>query len=311
VSVRAERIEVARAVDILATAQRFVVLKRVGLSSPEYFGPCPACGGKDRFGVNVKKQVWNCRGCDKGGDSIDLVRHALDVGFAEAVADLAGEERRPPERESRRSNRPPGDEDYERRQREKARWLWAQRRPLEGSIGEKYLRQARAYRGPLPATLGFLKPLRPEHHPALIAAFSIPEEIEPGVLASPANVNSVLLVRLKPDGSGKADVGEDERQKITVGPHPGVPVVVAPVNDLLGLAIAEGLEDAVTAAAIGLGAWAAGGASFMPKLADAVPSYVECVTIFAHPDDGLKFARELERLLLDRGFEVRFDDGQA
>jgi hypothetical protein len=38
----------------------------------------------------------------------------------------------------------------------KARWLWSQRRPLTGSIGEAYLRDARGYNGPLPATLGFL-----------------------------------------------------------------------------------------------------------------------------------------------------------
>ena len=39
-------------------------------SRHEYVGPCPACGGNDRFGVNVIKNIWNCRQCAKGGDVI-------------------------------------------------------------------------------------------------------------------------------------------------------------------------------------------------------------------------------------------------
>lgn len=43
---------------------------------PEYQGPCPRCGGKDRFAVNRKKSVWNCRGCGAGGrDGIGLAAH--------------------------------------------------------------------------------------------------------------------------------------------------------------------------------------------------------------------------------------------
>ena len=40
----------------------------------------------------------------------------------------------------------------------------------------------------------------------------------------------------------------------------------------------------------------------MPKLADAVPSYIEAVTIWAHPDPaGQKGARELAARLRARG----------
>lgn len=49
---------------------------------PEHQGPCPRCGGNDRFAVNRKKGVWNCRGCGAGGrDGIGLAAHAkhLDV----------------------------------------------------------------------------------------------------------------------------------------------------------------------------------------------------------------------------------------
>jgi len=55
----------------------------------EYAGPCPACGGKDRFRAwpsrdDGKKQVWMCRGCDKGGDEIEYLRHVRGMSFAEA-----------------------------------------------------------------------------------------------------------------------------------------------------------------------------------------------------------------------------------
>jgi phage/plasmid primase-like uncharacterized protein len=62
-------------------------LKRAGR---ELIGACPRCGGRDRFGVNVQKQVWNCRGCARGGDVLDLVQHLDGVRLAEAVRMLTG-----------------------------------------------------------------------------------------------------------------------------------------------------------------------------------------------------------------------------
>jgi phage/plasmid primase-like uncharacterized protein len=57
----------------------------------EFVGPCPRCGGRDRFGVNVRKGIWNCRGCAKGGDVIALVQHLTGIDFAEAIELLTGE----------------------------------------------------------------------------------------------------------------------------------------------------------------------------------------------------------------------------
>jgi hypothetical protein len=54
-------------------------------------GPCPTCGGHDRFGVNTKKQLWNCRGCGKGGDVIALIQFIDDCDFREAIECLTGE----------------------------------------------------------------------------------------------------------------------------------------------------------------------------------------------------------------------------
>jgi hypothetical protein len=59
------------------------------------------------------------------------------------------------------------------------------RQPIAGTIAERYLRAARRYARPLPQTLAFLPPDKREHHPAMIAAFGIPDEPEPGVLRAP------------------------------------------------------------------------------------------------------------------------------
>jgi hypothetical protein len=197
---------------------------------------------------------------------------------------------------------PKGSSEYERQQHDKAAWLWGRRRPIIGSLAERYLREARRYTGPLPPTLAFLPPGR-EHKPALIAAFALPDEPEPGMLGQLRDVDSVHLTLLKPDGGGKAEV---DKAKLIVGSPGGRPIVIAPPNDLLGLAICEGIEDALTAhQATGLGAWAAGSAGMMPKLADAVPIYIEVVTIFAHADEaGQRGTRALAAALSARRIEV-------
>ena len=57
----------------------------------ERIGPCPKCGGDDRFSINIRKQVFHCRGCKLGGDVIELVRHLDGVDFIGACTTLAGE----------------------------------------------------------------------------------------------------------------------------------------------------------------------------------------------------------------------------
>lgn len=92
--VPSEQIDVVRATDIPRIARRYTQLKRTAAN--EWAGPCRICGGRNRFSVNTRKQAWNCRGCSKGGDVISLVRHALGMGFAEAIAELTGETKAEP-----------------------------------------------------------------------------------------------------------------------------------------------------------------------------------------------------------------------
>ena len=55
-------------------------------------GPCPKCGGEDRFAVDLEKQIFNCRGCGaKGHGAISLVMALDDVSFVQAVEIITGE----------------------------------------------------------------------------------------------------------------------------------------------------------------------------------------------------------------------------
>ena len=92
-----------------------------------------------------------------------------------------------------------------------------------------------------------------------------------------------------------------------LGSVEGQPLVLAPPNDGLGLVVTEGIEDALSVhEATGLGAWAAGSAPHLAKLADVVPEYTECVTLMEDDDPaGARACDALARRLLQRGFEVR------
>jgi putative DNA primase/helicase len=159
-----------------------------------------------------------------------------------------------------------------------ARWLWRRRQSLGRTLAERYLRQTRGIAGPLPCTLGFLAAYK-DHPPALIAAYGLPIEPEPSLLELPLDaVQGVQLISLTADArkAGKP---------ITIGRCLGAPIVLAPMGDNLGLAIAEGIEDAASIAeATGLGAWAAGGASRLAALADSVPAYTDCISILQDDD---------------------------
>jgi hypothetical protein len=259
--------------------------------------PCPLCSPFRRHKNQRIKvlRIWriepdfasfHCAHCGASGHSRAQQRTRPDpVRLAKARAEAAERDR-----------------NHRRERLTKAMGLWTMAGPISGTIAQTYLR-ARGYDGLLPDTLRFL-PARGEYAPAMVAAFGIPREIEPGIIRIAADaITGVHLTRLLPDGS---DRERGEQGKIMVGQSKGSPIVLAPPNDLLGMAITEGIEDALTVhAATGLGAWAAGSASRMPELAAVMPGYIEAVTIYAHDDDaGKPNAIELARRLTGQGVEV-------
>jgi len=230
--------------------------------------PCPLCGPQRRSPANRRRRVlriwreigfttWLCARCNDKGHARNGRVDVRELGRVRREAAAR-------------------DRDAVAKRGELARWLWRRRRPIAGTPAERYLHDARGYSGVIPTTLGYLPPSR-GHPPALIAAFGFADEPEPGVISiTDAAVQGVHLTKLVPDGSGKAGTDAD---KIMIGRSTGSPIMIAQPNDLLGLAICEGIEDSLTVyEATGLGVWAAGSAGRIPALTETIPGYVECVT---------------------------------
>ena len=74
-------------VNLIDLAGRYTTLHRE--SASEMAGPCPKCGGDDRF--HVKADWFFCRQCNsKGGDAIAFLRWLNGLSFPEACAALSG-----------------------------------------------------------------------------------------------------------------------------------------------------------------------------------------------------------------------------
>lgn len=255
---------------------------------------CPLCGPDRKSAHNRVRRVLRAFIKPDGFVSYTCARCGADGYF---LPDGKREVRKP-HNSPAMSNVTP---DHDARQRKKARFLWSRSVPAEETV-TRYLR-ARGYGGEIPSTARFL-PARFGHHPAMITAFGMAEEVECGRYEiSPENVQGVHLTLLKEDGSGKAGT---DRDKIMVGPSKGFPIMLAPPNDGQGLIISEGIENGLSAhEATGLGLWVAGSAGRLGSLAAAIPSFVECVTILADDDpSGRKGARALAYALSERDIEV-------
>ena len=79
----------ARAVPIEREIERRATGNKLRKPGKEFVGPCPKCGGDD----HIAKRVWNCRGCNVGGDVIALIQHLNASDFKSAC--ITGEP--PPE----------------------------------------------------------------------------------------------------------------------------------------------------------------------------------------------------------------------
>jgi hypothetical protein len=81
-------------IDEAAQANRFAVLAplspKLKRNGGEWEGPCPVCGGTNRFSINDKKNVFNCRGCNPKNNIIKFVQYVNGCGFFEAVEYITG-----------------------------------------------------------------------------------------------------------------------------------------------------------------------------------------------------------------------------
>ena len=266
-------VDEARAVPIESEiAKRKLRLKRAGT---ELVGPCPVCGGDDRFGVNPRKGVFNCRGSGKGGDVIALVEYLDATDFIGACETLTGrkapkgESRGPDEaeiarREARRiaaaAERERGEVDYREQERARMRRFWKEAGPVdEGSPVARYL----AGRGlPLPnvRTLRCLV-----DHPYYVSRREGDREVWHEIWRGPAMIAAIVdaagvfrgghVTWIDPESFGKAEIvdpesGEILKAKKVRGSLTGNHIDLSPCRPLDGeilpplrrLVVGEGIE---------------------------------------------------------------------
>lgn len=79
-----------REFDLIALAERDTELKK---QRAYHVGPCPFCGGRDRFQLKTVGAItkWYCRGCglDRYHDAIDYMQRRHQVDFVEACRMMA------------------------------------------------------------------------------------------------------------------------------------------------------------------------------------------------------------------------------
>lgn len=243
----------------------------LGLKVPragEYAGPCPACGGRDRFSVNPRKGVWNCRGAGGGNDAISLVGHVHGVDFRGAVEFLTGERDLPPKPRPRSAPQPVEDDEAERVAR--ARALWRDAYPARGTIVDTYLTKARGLPPLDVATARTIRfhpafPMRDPagelvRVPAMLCAMRNPraaldfmagargdlDEVEDQALADEEFIRAVSCLALADDGRSKRFGPQSRKFR---GVAKGAGVILGDMWSLYyggaALHVAEGVETAL------------------------------------------------------------------
>lgn len=137
-----DAIDRAREIDVAEVAQRYGFATRPG--GHEQVGPCPGCGGRDRFSVNTVKNIWRCRqggGDPIGGDAVALVQHVEACSFPRAVEILLGrlDDLKP---RAAAAGTSVDDNEFREKERRRAYQLWREGYPFpDGGHVARYLAQ--------------------------------------------------------------------------------------------------------------------------------------------------------------------------
>jgi Toprim domain/CHC2 zinc finger len=241
----------------------------------ERVGPCPVCGGRDRFSINTKKQLWHCRGCAKGGDVVDLVQHLDGVDFKAAVVTLAGDERAPIAPVKPAVHHHEKEDDQEKTKR--ALGIWDDACEIDGTLAEQYLRRRGLELPDDDHALRFYSPcpFADTAYPAMVALFRDVLTDEP---------KAIHRIALAPGGILIA--------KRMLGRVGGCAVKLDCEADVEhGLAVGEGIETMLAARMRGFRpAWALGSAGTLKNF--PVLGGVEALTIIVDHDPPDKNGRQ-------------------
>lgn len=258
------RIDEAKALPVGEIADRLCIagLKPAGR---ERVGPCPVCGGSDRFSIAPDRGVFNCRQCG-GGDGIRLVELVLGKAFLEAVTWLVGDrpaDLDPAEAARRRAKAQKAEAERaavaEKKRAEAiaaARAIWRACEPPEDTPVRAYLERRGLTRERMPRIPGALR-----YHPALRFTHMIDGEWRtihegPAMVAGVADVTGKFIgahrtwIDLATD-NGKAAIahaGEALPSKKMLGSKKGGAIRFSPAQDARRtLIMGEGIETTLSA----------------------------------------------------------------
>lgn len=257
-------------------------------------GPCPLCGGVDRFMVDKDSVdgTWFCRQCSpKRGDGIGLVQACLGVTFKEAInriSEVVG---------TVEVSMPKKTDTYD--QRKALNSLWRSSVKLSGDDHvSKYLRS----RG-LVLTPKYTR-YCPECYesetrskmPAMVAQFLGPDG------------KALTVHRTYLNGTGKANIESPKKLMPGIGPLVGGAIRLFPPDDKT-IGIAEGIETSIAATQLsGIPCWAVVSSTLMQGFVP--PEGVRRVVIFADADDsfvGQEAAYILAKKLYRAGLVVEVE----
>lgn len=256
-----QRLIEARALPILEVAARLGIegLRRDGR---EHVGPCPVCGGKDRFSIAPDRGVFNCRICARGGDGLALVQHLRGCDFKSALNFLAGEVSAVDAETLARRRQRAQAADMARariaaqaraRAIRDAREIWHSALPAAGTLADDYLRGRGLCLDPWPPTLRYLpdhpyrrqiggRNLQLHRGPALIAAIQ-------DASGRVRGIHQTWIDPARPGGKAEI-VGPDGRQmpaKMVRGSKKGGAIRLTPVSATGILIVGEGIETTASA----------------------------------------------------------------
>lgn len=236
----------------------------------ELVGPCPGCGGKDRFSINPAKGVIFCRRCDAKGDQIALVQLVMGMDFPAALDWLVGprQELTPQQRaeQARKAeeHRRAREADAACRRRDaiaSARKIWSAARPADGTLVAGYLERRGIRQRPgasLPRCFRF--------EPA--ARLVVPDDKRRGefvtVHKGPAMLAAIMDARGELTGVHRTWIDLGQPKGKVVAPHPfkagemvpskkvygskkGGAIRVFTPRDASTLVMAEGIETTLSA----------------------------------------------------------------
>lgn len=84
----AQQIESAKLTNVFSLVSNWTTLKKV--TGSEWHGPCPVCGGTDRFHVNTRGNFCGCRKCDRRWDAVGIYAVVHRISPGQAAREILG-----------------------------------------------------------------------------------------------------------------------------------------------------------------------------------------------------------------------------